>query len=232
MELTKEQIDGLYTFTQKHYVEFYDVQTELVDHLANDIEHIWKGEPHLTFHQARDKSFKKFGIFGFSEVVEQKQKELNKKYWKLTWKFFKQYFTFPKIMLTLFLTAFTYLIIDITTNKELLVKICFVSWVIIPIIIVIKNVLRFKKRRKQTKKKWLYENIVSSLGGFAYLTQIPIQLFNFKHSFNFNLINQIVFTIFIALTSILIFVMVYVTPKKMEEKISKQYPEYNLYKKA
>lgn len=36
--LSKEDIQNLYTFTRQHYVEHYDLQTELVDHLANDIE--------------------------------------------------------------------------------------------------------------------------------------------------------------------------------------------------
>ena len=70
MELTKNQIDELYKFTRKHYVYHYDVQSELVDHLANDIENIWQETPNLSFEQARYKSFKKFGIFGFMDVVE------------------------------------------------------------------------------------------------------------------------------------------------------------------
>ena len=31
-KLDKTQIDKLYKFTRRHYVEYYDVQTELVDH--------------------------------------------------------------------------------------------------------------------------------------------------------------------------------------------------------
>ena len=38
MKLSSNQIQQLYTFTQQHYVEYYDLQTELVDHLANSIE--------------------------------------------------------------------------------------------------------------------------------------------------------------------------------------------------
>lgn len=38
MKLTKTQIQNLYTFTKNHFVEYYDLQTELVDHLVNDIE--------------------------------------------------------------------------------------------------------------------------------------------------------------------------------------------------
>jgi len=65
MKLTPNQIQQLYKFTYQHYVEYYDVQTELVDHLANDIEQIWIEQPNLSFEQARDNSFKKFGVFGF-----------------------------------------------------------------------------------------------------------------------------------------------------------------------
>jgi len=54
MTLTEEHIDQLYKFTRKHFVEHYDVQTELVDHLANDIEQIWIDQPKLSFEEARD----------------------------------------------------------------------------------------------------------------------------------------------------------------------------------
>ena len=101
MELTKNQIDELYKFTRKHYVYHYDVQSELVDHLANDIENIWQETPNLSFEQARDKSFKKFGIFGFMDVVEKKQSQMTKKYYKIIFKFAKEWFRLPKIVLTL-----------------------------------------------------------------------------------------------------------------------------------
>ena len=49
MKLTAEQIEQLYVFTRQHYVEYYDLQTELVDHLANAIEQQWESNPKLTF---------------------------------------------------------------------------------------------------------------------------------------------------------------------------------------
>ena len=55
MKLTENQIDELYKFTREHYVYFYDVQSELVDHLANDIEEIWLDKPKLSFENARTK---------------------------------------------------------------------------------------------------------------------------------------------------------------------------------
>ena len=72
MKLSNEHITQLFKFTRTHYVEWYDLQTELVDHLANDIETIWEENPNLTFDQAKRKAFKKFGIFGFGELIEKK----------------------------------------------------------------------------------------------------------------------------------------------------------------
>jgi len=92
MKLTNIQIQELYKFTRKHFVEHYDVQTELVDHLANDIESIWQETPNLSFEEARDKSFKKFGIFGFMDVVEKKQSQMTKKYFKIILRFVKEWF--------------------------------------------------------------------------------------------------------------------------------------------
>ena len=38
MKLNQGLILELYAFTRKHFVEHFDLQTELVDHLANGIE--------------------------------------------------------------------------------------------------------------------------------------------------------------------------------------------------
>jgi hypothetical protein len=37
MQLTTSQIDN-YSLLRQHFVEYYDLQSELVDHLANSIE--------------------------------------------------------------------------------------------------------------------------------------------------------------------------------------------------
>ncbi len=66
MKLTEKT--NIKKFTRQHYVEHYDLQTELVDHLANDIEKICEEQPNLSFEQAKTISFKKFGVFGFMDV--------------------------------------------------------------------------------------------------------------------------------------------------------------------
>ena len=92
MKLTTEQINQLYTFTRQHYVEWYDLQTELVDHLANAIEEQWQENPKLSFNEALQNEFKKFGVFGFMDVVEGKQRFLQKKYNQIVWSIVKTFF--------------------------------------------------------------------------------------------------------------------------------------------
>jgi SPX domain protein involved in polyphosphate accumulation len=107
MKINIEQTNRLYEFTRQHYVEYYDLQTELVDHLANSIETQWQENPKIDFEDALKVEFKKFGVFGFSDVVEKRQIALNKKYNKIVWKHFKEFFTLPKIIGTLVVIGLT-----------------------------------------------------------------------------------------------------------------------------
>ena len=99
MKLNADQVERLYAFTRQHYVEYFDLQTELVDHLANAIEEQWQQNPKLSFEEALQIEFKKFGVFGFMEVVEKRQVALNKKYNKLVWQLLKNQEVLPLILL-------------------------------------------------------------------------------------------------------------------------------------
>ena len=138
MKLTETHIQELYKFTRKHFVEHYDVQTELVDHLANDIESIWIEKPKLTFEQARDESFKKFGVFGFMEVVEQKQNQMNKKYFKTILRFAKEWFRLPKIIFTT-LIAFAFYSIQEIPNAYNIYASVYVLIIFLETIVLIIN---------------------------------------------------------------------------------------------
>ncbi len=99
--LSKAQIEQLFEFTRKKYVHFYDVQVELVDHLASTIEQTITENPTLSFDEALQKVYAGFGIFGFAKVVQQKSEaveKLNSNLWRQA---FVSYFTLPRIALTI-----------------------------------------------------------------------------------------------------------------------------------
>jgi len=233
MKLTKTQIQELYKFTQKHYVYYYDVQTELVDHLANDIEEIWKEKPQLSFENARDFSFKKFGVFGFMHVIEAKQKQMNKRYRKILWRFSKEWFTLPKIIFTGFLLYIIYEFLQFQFS-EVTLLISFLTIIIVDFYRVIKSGRQKKQKQKNNDKIFLLESMILStrkgltgivfinLFNLLYLTKTSISSFETHWLFLISLI--------VTILLILFYVSTFVIPKKAEELLEDTYPEYKLSK--
>ncbi|APZ45754.1 hypothetical protein BW723_05345 [Polaribacter reichenbachii] len=233
MKLTKSHIEELYKFTRKHYVYHYDVQTELVDHLANDIEQIWVENPKVTFEEARDKSFKKFGIFGFMDVIEAKQKQMNKRYWKIILRFAKEWFTVPKIIITflVFLLFFSFLQIPFSEYIFLGTILVLIT---LEMIIVFKVRKNHKKKEVKKEKIFLLEAMIGTTkNGFTGFTFV--NLFNIVNLTRFDFSNLNIYWIFVisivlTLLCILFYVSNYVIPKKAEELLQETYPEYKMIK--
>jgi len=229
MELTKNHIAELYSFTRKHYVYHYDIQTELVDHLANDIEQIWKETPQLSFEDAKNKSFKKFGVFGFMDVVESKQKVMNKYYWKLIWRFTREWFIIPKIVLTVSLFLSILLLIQIPNSEY------FILFSIgITIIFEMMTIYKFRKKKKMKEKKnekiFLLETMIGTTkNGYTGLLFINfynlIALTNLEFS-SYGIHGDILIAIITTLLFILFYISNYVLPLKSQELLEEAYPEY------
>jgi hypothetical protein len=104
--LTNVQIENLYKFCARHYVHYYDLQTELVDHLASAIEEKMNDHPALSFEKALDDVYKGFGVMGFAPLVSGKMMQLERAQLKLKWQFFKKAITPPALFTTLLLPVF------------------------------------------------------------------------------------------------------------------------------
>ena len=229
MELTETHIQKLYKFTRKHFVEHYDVQTELVDHLANDIEKIWIEKPNLSFEEARELSFKKFGVFGFMEVVEQKQKAMNKRYWKILWHFFREWFTFPKVLTTTIIFILFYVLFQIKYAEYLILGGVFIL-AIGDLILVAKRHKKRKEKERKKEKIFLLESMIGTTR-HSYTGLIFINLMNFINLSDINFsalpIYGILFSsIIVTLLCILFYVINYLIPQKAEELLEETYPEY------
>ncbi|WP_298762967.1 hypothetical protein [uncultured Polaribacter sp.] len=233
MKLSEIQIDNLYKFTRKHYVYHYDVQTELVDHLANDIEQIWQEHPNLSFEDARDKSFKKFGIFGFMDVIEAKQKQMNKRYTKIMWRFFSEWFTMPKLMTTLAIFMSLFLVLKITFSEYILL-----AFLLILITFDIIKQIKAKKKHKQKEQKKEKIFLLEAMIGATRQNFVGLTFVNF---FNFIHLTKVSFSgladhwlILISFSSTIIILLFYVTsylmPQKAEELLQETYPEYKIVK--
>ena len=235
MQLSQEHINKLYAFTKKHGVKYYDLQTELVDHLANDIEEIWKLNPRLTFEQARYKATIKFGIYGFSGFVKERDKVLSKKYWRLFRQNFKEYFTIPKIVLTLFLIAITYMFFEIIPKKNTvlfggLFVICALS-----ILYTCYLGINQKIKSRKTGKKWLFEEIFlgyTSIPFFLIVSGLPQIFYRILKegtvALNWTFYYQILFSTLLVVLTITCYISLIIIPSKMKETIIEEYETLNI----
>ncbi|MEY2738561.1 MAG: hypothetical protein RL259_470 [Bacteroidota bacterium] len=228
MKLTPEQIDRLYHFTRQHYVEWYDLQTELVDHLANAIEAQWQENPKISFEDALQKEFKKFGVFGFMDVVEKRQAALNKKYNGIIWKHFKAFFTIPKIILTTILVGLTYFLLNIALYKADVVLVAFGIIILSFYFFIIYFANKNKKANAATHKKWLLKEIIlgrSSIVGMIYL---PIQIMLHSEKVLENSFGVLAISFLLVSLILIEYIMVVEIPKKAEAYLHETYPEYAL----
>lgn len=233
--VTSENVKRLYQFTRQHYVEYFDLQSELVDHLANAIEEEWQNNPEEDFEEVLLREFKKFGVFGFSDIVSQRKKSMKRKYRKLVIEQFYRFINFPKTLLFLSTVFCLYLLVE---NVDLshwiyLGGLLFIlGWSMVS---VIKIERRYKKRVEESGRKWLLEKYIYSVGSNAQFLNLIIQFYIFIYNMNINahtfkLNSIIVFLLcFVALMFMVIcYISVYYLPKYAERYLTKVYPEYRM----
>jgi hypothetical protein len=169
MQLTKEQIDQLFEFTRKKYVRWYDLQIEIVDHLASRIEEEMEKNAALSFEQALEQVYKGFGIFGFSQIVREKEAQLEKAASRLWLKTLTEYFTVPKIAFSAFIIALS-IVLAYQINSVYL-QVFFVAAYITGNIVLGRKLSSLNK----TKKKLLMLQYHPFFGStFVFLYQLTI----------------------------------------------------------
>ncbi|EIJ38374.1 hypothetical protein JoomaDRAFT_1359 [Galbibacter orientalis DSM 19592] len=230
MKISSEQIQNLYKFTQKHYVEYFDLQTELVDHLANGIETQWQHNPHISFEDALEKEFKKFGVFGFMEVVEERQKALGKKYLGIIKKEFLSYFSWPEFIKFATLWSVLFAGLYWVGNKEMLVVSLLIIIFVVMLYMLFKLNHTIKQRRRNSNKKWMLEQHIFNLGGVVRGMFIPLELgaqLRLFELFSWSVLTITFVSLAITIYVFLLYIMIYKIPKKARVYLTETYPEYN-----
>ncbi|MEJ4089936.1 hypothetical protein [Galbibacter orientalis] len=230
MKISSEQIQNLYKFTQKHYVEYFDLQTELVDHLANGIETQWQQNPHISFEDALEKEFKKFGVFGFMEVVEERQKALGKKYLGIIKKEFFSYFSWPEFIKFATLWAVLFAGLYWVGNKEMLVVSLLIIIFVVMLYMLFKLNHTIKQRRRNSNKKWMLEQHIFNLGGVVGGMSLPLELgaqLRLFELFSWSVLTITFVSLAITIYVFLLYIMIYKIPKKASIYLTETYPEYN-----
>lgn len=233
MTLTKDQILDLYKFTRTHYVEHYDLQTELVDHLANGIEQQWEQNPKLAFDEAKAREFKKFGKGGFKGVMAARKKAMVRKYRGIIWDCFKEWWSLPKIVGTLAVIFIIFTLLRVLPKGD--IKFVTTAVMLLTLSIVIfYRIFQLKSNMEGLWKKWLLQEMIYEKGAAIQFLLFPIYfvIIGNKAGFLENTFGQLIFAALLIAVLILFIITGYTIPSKAEELLAETYPEYKFQQKV
>lgn len=224
-KINAEQLEQLFEFTRKHYVEYHDLQCELTDHLAHGIEQRWQEQPTLSFDEALQAEFKKFGIFGFSDIVAERQNALFKRYYRLVWREFRSAFTPPLIVIVLATALVMYFCMMAWHHSYSIFMLGFLvasTWRLARIS------KQYRRNLKKTGRKWLFEEIIFSCGGFGVMMTMPVQFVNFVLEDELTQAPAMVIAGLLTLLFIYDYVVLFRMPARAKIHLQKVYPEYGM----
>lgn len=230
-KLSPEEIDQLFAFCQKHYVPQYDLQIELVDHIASSIEEQWETNSSLSFQEGLKKSFGQFGIFGFSKIKKQKEKELRRKYSRLFIQYFIDFYRWPKALLTISLTILLFLLFRLTNDVKAVTVL--LSGVIC-IFVICYHIFLFEKYfeiKTHPEKPFL---LIEYLKGRQIMVSLAYQLTwvisKIISDLNANYSNhpeiEFAFAFFLTGFILLLYIYFFVVPQKIREHFTQQFPQF------
>ncbi len=234
-KLSSEQIDDLYKFCEEQDVKYYDVQLELVDHLAAAIEQKWNTNPKLSYEKALWSVFDQFGASGFRKIKSNKEKELQKKYKRIKWKYIGEFFKLPKIVLTIMITFLIFSILDVTnlnlrTSTNLILVYCGLLLAFLAFIYPRISQLHLKPG----KSFLLYEQMKvfrKVIYVFGFMPLFMRNLFqdiweNSVFTTSEVLFMHVVIAFLITFFSIMMFVIAYYIPKRIKEDFTREFPQF------
>jgi hypothetical protein len=229
--LTAEQINDITFYCYTRGVDYYDVQLELVDHLADMIEALQQEQPGLAFKDAVEIAGKQFSKAEFKKIVKSKKKQLRKRVSRLIEKEFLDFFTVPKIVLTATLLLGAWILPSVMAESKIM-GIGFVELMLVPYFYyswVYRKEL--KLIAEDRKSNLLCLKVRSNYEKMAILTAISLNLFFnvFKNLFDihFNVKNHLYIVAIILMLGVMLeilFIAIIFVRVAFNEKMKSQYP--------
>jgi hypothetical protein len=222
--LTKEQIDQLFDFCQAQGIDYYDVQVELVDHLANAIEKELAEHPGLSFGEALGVVFASFGQRKFAPLVNEKRKAAKIHRRRLWLSIFRKQLAWPGTWVGLGVFLFMYRLLVIHNINVFGVSLILTMSALIA---ALNGGKRMEELEEKTGKFFLQTNR-TELYLMIFCAYAIILLFSFMirvypGHLSFLVIGPLIFAFFLMCQAN------YRTLKRLENQVKKDHPEiFNL----
>ena len=235
-KLTNQEVEKLFSFVKSKYVNFIDVQHELVDHLACDIEELQLNDPNLSFEKALQTVYSKYPITGFSNLKVAKQKAMSRYWSRIYWGYIKEYLKLPKIILTLLLTFLFFKLFQNVGNTAIFL--CFGVATLLSFVHMHQTNKQFTQNEKT---KYLVINSYLGVIGFSSFIAINI-IVNYTDNILFktsamqtpiesNFWGLVMLAIMASYYTIIFPALFYVFPEKLQSDIAKKISLHKTSKK-
>jgi len=229
-KLTEEQVSKLFAFCLKNEIYAYDLQIEIVDHLASSIEEQWLSNPDLPFGWALKNATQKFGKYGLKQLERKIKRQLHRNFNLILWNYFLQYFRWPKLVVTvaLFLSILT--LLRITPNNHWVIMAIAVSLSVFSIyyhyFVFPKKLDIIPPAQKQFEILDYLKNVNAKIGG---IIQLPFFLIGASKDMNLRSLNTLKIEILISILFSFLLVFLYghfiFLPQKIREYFYRNYFE-------
>lgn len=226
--LSAYQIKYLKYFLEQKYVGYYDVQIELIDHLASAIEELIEEDPELNFELALDIVYKRFGVGGFAKIVKEKEKALGKFWRKQIWKTFLEFLRPPLLFIGLGLFTVIYTLQEVG-NFVFLTGHSFLSLLtfLLAVSFCYKMYVREDDFERYLFLKSYYNNVGLILVILAYyVPTLVLDYSTFSFYEKFLPYMQVFSAAYLTLNAILIYILIFKIPRELLSKMKKQDLKY------
>ncbi len=221
MKLTAEQITYIENYIKSFDIKYYEVYMEILDHMILSVEAILEENKEITFEDAVLKAkVDGFGKKGFRGMMDEKLKLAQNQARKQNNKMIKEYFTFPKIVMTLsvFVGYFVFLGFFDDPKKININCIVFIG------LLAILQFVYFWKFRKINKLNVLKTQVLSNMYFLSFagvnITQLIYNLGKETLDFNHILMRLFMTSVFtFSLISLLVYIEI---RKKTIEELKTQ----------
>jgi hypothetical protein len=210
MKLTEQQTTYIENYIKRFDIKYYEVYMEILDHIILSVEAILERDKEIVFEDAvLIAKTEGFGKKGFRGMMDEKVKLAQKQAAKRNNKMIKEYFTFPKMVLTIGVFVVYYFFLSFFENpvKPNLLSISAIAF------IGLFQLVYFWKFRKINKLHILKTQVLNSMYFMSclgvHITQFYTNLGKDSIDFNHILMRSFMTLVFtFSVISILVYIEV------------------------
>lgn len=225
--ISKEEYKYLFEYTARHYTKYYDVQIEVIDHLASSIDELRSEDPSKGFRVALNEAYKNLPGRDFAKVIVEKEKMLAK-YWKKQMnEYLLKYLSWPLVLVLIIFTGGIYSTMSVIDMFDLW-KTGLIIFIGVVLIYFLYHYYVYIQLQKNAERYLSIRTYLSVHGSLAVLGISLVYVPDHVASFPTNsMAINILISLLLAVGMLYLYASTVHFPKKIRESVLTKYEHLN-----